>query len=178
MAPMKWWLPLVLGVGLTGCTDKSDPKLQTTTAAAGPATEGRPAPTFEAPSTEGTFSLAAQKGKPVVVYFYPKDETHGCTIEAEGIRDEWQKLRAAQVTVVGISADSIESHRAFAAAHGLPFPLVTDPDGAIGRQYGVPFTKVHARQTFLIAPDGTIQKIWRDVTPTGHAGEILAAVKS
>lgn len=169
----------VIAALLAGCQDRatSEPAAKSTSEVTQLA-EGAMAPDFRAPSTQGEFSLAAQRGKPVVVYFYPKDETQGCTVEAESFRDAWSKLQAKGVTVVGISADDLDSHRTFAAAHSLPFTLVTDPDGSIARKFQVPFTKMHARQTFLIGADGTLQKAWRDVTPTGHADAVLAEVKS
>jgi peroxiredoxin Q/BCP len=135
---------------------------------------GSDPPDFTTKAHDGTdVHLAALKGKPVLVYFYPKDETPGCTAEACSFRDAWDKLSAKGVVLIGISADSDASHRAFATHHKLPFLLVSDPDGAIGKSFGVPFFGVHMRQSFLIGPDGKLRSIWRNVDVTKHAGEVL-----
>jgi peroxiredoxin Q/BCP len=140
---------------------------------------GQPAPDFTAPAQDGkAFHLAAAKGKPVVVYFYPKDETPGCTKEACSFRDAWEALAKTGVVLVGISADASDSHKAFAAHWKLPFALVSDPDGSIGRQYGVPFEGHHKRQTFVIGPDGTVRKVYRTVDVAVHAGQVLEDVRS
>jgi peroxiredoxin Q/BCP len=138
---------------------------------------GKPPPDFEKKAQDGTdVHLSALKGKPVVVYFYPKDETPGCTKEACAFRDAWDNLQKNQVVLIGISADSDESHRAFAAAHKLPFLLVSDPDGAIAKSFGVPFEGFPQRQSFLIGADGNVKKIFRKVDPTVHAEEISQAL--
>lgn len=140
-------------------------------------TEGCAAPDFSGKTQQGTeFKLADQRGKTVVLYFYPKDETSGCTVEAEGFRDDYAALTAKGIVVVGVSVDSLESHQAFAEAHQLPFPLLSDADGSLAAKFGVPVTKVTARQTFVIGKDGVVQKVYRSVTPTGHAREILGLV--
>jgi thioredoxin-dependent peroxiredoxin len=136
---------------------------------------GRLAPDFTATAQDGTaVNLAALRGKPVVVYFYPKDETPGCTKEACSFRDAWQPIALAGAVVVGISADTLDSHKSFAAHYKLPFLLVSDPDGAIGRAYGVPFEGHHQRQTILIGSDGKIRKVYRKVDVTIHAQQVLA----
>ncbi len=135
---------------------------------------GKAAPDFTATAHDGTLvHVAALKGKAVVVYFYPKDETPGCTREACAFRDSWQAIAATGAVLVGVSADSVESHKSFAAHHGLPFLLVSDPDGTIGRAYGVPFRGLHQRQTFVIGADGTVRKVYRTVDVSTHAAQIL-----
>jgi thioredoxin-dependent peroxiredoxin len=140
---------------------------------------GKPAPDFTATAQDGTaVHLAALRGKPVVLYFYPKDETPGCTKEACSFRDSWKSLAATGAVLVGVSADSSDSHKAFASHYGLPFLLVSDPDGAIGRSYGVPFTMVHKRQTILIGADGVVRKAYRSVDVSTHADQVLSDLKT
>lgn len=140
---------------------------------------GKPAPDFTATAQDGTtVHLAALEGKPVVVYFYPKDETPGCTREACSFRDTWKALAATGAVLVGVSADSLDSHRGFAAHHQLPFLLVSDPDGAIGQKFGVPFHGVHQRQTIVVGADGIVKKVYRHVDVGAHAEQILADLKS
>ncbi len=139
---------------------------------------GKPAPDFTATAQDGTVvHIAALKGKPVVVYFYPKDETPGCTKEACAFRDSWKALTATGAVLVGVSADTLESHKGFAAHHQLPFLLVSDPDGAIGQKYGVPFHGVHQRQSFVIGADGVVKKVYRHVDVGAHADQVLADLK-
>jgi len=136
---------------------------------------GKPAPDFTATAQDGTsVHLSALKGKPVVVYFYPKDETPGCTKEACSFRDAWAPLAKTGAVLVGVSADSLDSHKAFVAHWKLPFLLISDPDGSIGKQYGVPFESYHHRQTFVVGADGNVKKVYRKVDVTVHAQEILA----
>jgi peroxiredoxin Q/BCP len=140
---------------------------------------GKPAPDFTATAHDGTpVHLAALKGKPVVLYFYPRDETPGCTKEACSFRDSFRPIAATGAVLVGISADSIESHKAFAAHHGLPFLLLSDPDGAIAKSYGVPFMVVHKRQTIVVGADGVVRKVYRSVDVTTHAEQILGDLKT
>ena len=133
-------------------------------------------PDFAAKAHDGTpIQLSALKGKPVVVYFYPKDETPGCTAEACAFRDAWSALSRKGVVLIGVSADSDDSHRAFAAHHKLPFLLVSDESGAIARQFGVPMEGGYlSRQSFVIGADGRVKKIYRTVDVTAHAGQIAA----
>lgn len=139
---------------------------------------GSEAPDFAARSHDGKeVKLSAFRGKPVVVYFYPKDETPGCTKQACGFRDAWTEMEKKGVVLIGVSGDSDESHRKFAENHKLPFSLVSDPDGKIAAQFGVPFRMGFAsRQTIVIAPDGKVKKIYRDVDVTTHAKDVLADV--
>jgi|HubBroStandDraft_4_1064222.scaffolds.fasta_scaffold14546_2 peroxiredoxin Q/BCP len=144
---------------------------------------GKPAPDFTATTYDGkALSLAALRGKPVVLYFYPKDETAGCTKEACSFRDAWEDLAATRAVLIGVSMDNEESHKEFALHWKLPFVLLSDADGSIAARYGVPL-KTHgdasfeARQTFVIGPDGVIKKIYREVDVSKHAAEVLADLK-
>ena len=138
---------------------------------------GQAAPDFTATAQDGSsVHIAALSGKQVVVYFYPKDETAGCTKEACSFRDSWTALGKTGAVLVGVSADSLDSHKAFASHYKLPFLLVSDPDGSIGKKYGVPFEGHHQRQTIVIGTDGKIRKVYRKVDVTTHAQEILADV--
>jgi thioredoxin-dependent peroxiredoxin len=135
---------------------------------------GKAAPDFTAVAEDGTsVHLAALRGKWVVVYFYPKDETPGCTKEACSFRDVWKDIAKTGAVLVGISADGSESHRAFAEHYKLPFLLLTDPAGSIGRSYGVPFEGRHRRQTIVVGADGTVRRVYRKVDITVHAAQIL-----
>jgi peroxiredoxin Q/BCP len=140
---------------------------------------GKPAPDFKATAQDGTpVHLAALKGKRVVVYFYPKDETPGCTKEACSFRDAWQDIAKTGAVLIGISADATDSHKAFSEHYKLPFLLLSDPDGKIGNAYGVPFAGHHQRQTFVIGADGNVAKVYRKVDVTVHAAQVLDDLKS
>jgi thioredoxin-dependent peroxiredoxin len=149
-------------------------------AAGGELVAGRPAPDFSATSYDGKpVKIASLKGKHVVLYFYPKDETPGCTKEACSFRDAWKDLESTGVVLVGISTDNAESHKKFAEHHKLPFLLVSDADGAIAKAYGVPNTAGYlGRQTFVIGPDGNLKKVYRSVDVAKHAADVLSDVKS
>jgi thioredoxin-dependent peroxiredoxin len=168
----------------TGATTNTAATANTTAAASTTTTAdlavGSPPPDFTATAQDGsTVHLAGLKGKPVVVYFYPKDETAGCTKEACSFRDAWDALSKKGVVLVGISADADDSHKAFAAHYKLPFLLVSDKDGAIAASFGVPVHDGHiARQSFVVGPDGLVKKIYRKVDVTVHAQEIMADVTS
>ncbi|MBK9137865.1 MAG: thioredoxin-dependent thiol peroxidase [Verrucomicrobia bacterium] len=147
---------------------------------------GDPAPDFTAPTQTGeTVTLSALRGQWVVLYFYPKDNTPGCTVEACGFRDAWETLRSRGVAVLGVSTDSVKSHERFARLFKLPFTLVADPDKTVVKAYGVYAEKSFMgriglgthRVTFLIAPDGRIAEIWPKVKTAGHAAEVLAAIE-
>lgn len=140
---------------------------------------GQPAPDFTGTDQAGKqVHLAALKGKPVVVYFYPKDETPGCTKEACAFRDAWNDLAKKGVVLIGISADTAQSHKAFAEHHKLPFTLVSDPKGEIAAKFGVPFENGYdKRQSFVIGADGNVKKIYRQVDVSHHAAEISADVQ-
>lgn len=141
---------------------------------------GKPPPDFSAKDQGGVeLKLSALKGKPVVVYFYPKDETPGCTKEACAFRDAWTDLDKKGVVLIGISADTAESHGAFAKHHQLPFHLVSDESGGIARSFGVPVSGGYlGRQSFVVGADGNLKKIYREVDVTKHAREILVDVGS
>ncbi len=149
-----------------------------------PASLGHPAPALAGPTADGDFDLAAQRGKPVVVYFYPKDNTPGCTTEACDLRDRWGAIQAAGATVVGVSRDSVRSHQGFSRKFDLPFPLVADLDGAITEAWGVWREKKNygktymgiVRATFLVDAQGTVARVWDPVKVKGHADEVLAAL--
>jgi peroxiredoxin Q/BCP len=136
---------------------------------------GKPAPDFTAAAQDGTpVHLAALKGKTVVLYFYPKDETPGCTKEACSFRDSWDAIGKTGAVLIGVSADTLDSHKSFAAHYHLPFLLVSDPDGSVGRSYNVPFQGRHHRETFVIGADGNVRKAYRQVDVSMHAQQILS----
>jgi len=150
------------------------------TAAADEIAVGKPAPDFTAKAHDGTdIKVSALKGKPIVLYFYPRDETPGCTKEACSFRDAWKDLAKTGVVMVGISTDNAESHKAFAKHHELPFHLVSDESGSIAKAYGVPNRGGFlARHTIVIGADGNVKKIYREVDVSKHAAEIMADLKS
>lgn len=160
----------------------------TTQAAAPPAAKkaasdlaaGDPAPAVSFTMQDGKkITLASLAGKNVAIYFYPKDETTGCTIEAQGIRDNWPALSQAGVVVIGVSTQDAASHKSFIEKEKLPFDLAVDADEAVAKAFGVPVRAGYAaRQTFLVGKDGKLKKVWREVKPQGHAEEILDASKS
>jgi len=139
---------------------------------------GDPAPALTLTLQDGkTVDLASLKGKQVAIYFYPKDDTPGCTVEAQGIRDQWEAFQKAGVQVYGVSMQDAASHTAFIEKHKLPFPLVVDADRKVTTAFGVPVRggEFAARQTFLVGTDGNIKQIWREVTPAEHAKQVLDA---
>jgi peroxiredoxin Q/BCP len=137
---------------------------------------GAAAPTLAAVDHEDReVSLEASRGSPIVVYFYPKDGTPGCTEEACAFRDAWDRFVSAGVLVIGVSTDSRESHEKFATEHELPFSLVADEKREWSAAFGVEsFMGMNRRVSFLIAPDGRIAKVYPDVDPAQHATEVLA----
>jgi peroxiredoxin Q/BCP len=148
--------------------------------------EGDPAPDFTAlASGGGSVSLADFQGKHVVLYFYPRDDTPGCTKEACAFRDAYEKFRKAGAVVLGVSVDPIKSHEKFIRKFKLPFTLLADEDKSIVQRYGVwgqksfmgrKYMGTH-RVTFLVDPGGNIKKIWPTVKPEAHAVEVLAAIR-
>lgn len=152
---------------------------------------GDPAPPFEALALGGSYGtgqtvrLADFAGKHLVLYFYPKDDTPGCTVQACGLRDRWPDYHDLDAAVFGVSTDSLESHRAFIEKYGLPFPLLSDEGGKIVRDYGVwveknlygQKTMGTERSTFVIGPDGLIKEIFRRVKPEAHAEQLLEALR-
>ena len=146
---------------------------------------GAAAPELRLPDQDGAErSLAALRGQWVLVYFYPRDDTPGCTVEACGLRDAWSDYRRAGIQVLGISADSVRSHRKFADKHRLPFTLLADEEKRVIRAYGAWGKKKFMgrefdgilRQSFLIDPKGRIAKAYPKVKPDAHAAEVLADV--
>ncbi len=147
---------------------------------------GDKAPGFDLPTDGGgTLSLAELKGGKVVLYFYPKDSTPGCTTEAGDFRDRIEDFEESGAVVVGASKDSVKRHDNFKAKNGLPFPLLADVDGALCDAYGVWVQKkLYGREymgieraTFLIDEKGVIREVWRKVKVKGHAERVLEAVK-
>jgi peroxiredoxin Q/BCP len=182
-------LALVSALAVTACHDEppaAAPLAANATTTSAPTTAATPAlavgsvpPDFSAIAADGEhLQLSALVGKPVVIYFYPKDETPGCTQEACSFRDAWNSLSAKGVVLIGVSADSDESHRDFARNHKLPFLLVSDSNGAIARQFGVPMNAGFlSRQSFVIGADGKLKKIYRTVDVTAHAAQIASDVQ-
>lgn len=147
---------------------------------------GKPAPFFNADSTIGPISLEQCRGRAVVLYFYPKDNTPGCTTESQDFRDMHEAFLAASCVVIGISRDSLKSHENFQCKYDLPFPLITDPDETVCNLFGVIKQKnMYGKQvrgiersTFLIDAYGMLVQEWRGVKVPGHAKEVLQAAKS
>jgi peroxiredoxin Q/BCP len=148
---------------------------------------GKRAPDFNAPTDGGgKLKLSGLRGRPVVLYFYPKDDTSGCTAEACGFRDQLPDFSKVDAQVVGVSKDSVERHDKFKAKYGLTFPLVSDVDGKICEKYGTWIEKsLYGRKymgidraTFLIDKTGSVVRVWRKVKVPGHVAEVLAAVKA
>ncbi|MEM0364964.1 MAG: peroxiredoxin, partial [Candidatus Nitrosocaldus sp.] len=133
------------------------------------------APDFIAESTQGRIRLSNYKGKNVVLYFYVKDMTPGCTIQSVGIKDSIERIRALGAEVIGISSDDLESHKRFAAKYGLNFPLVSDADNSISKMYGV-FNEEKGRArrvTFIIDGDGVVRHIMKRVDVKSHADDVI-----
>ncbi len=141
---------------------------------------GKPAPDFRAPITSGKIvRLSDYRGRKVVLYFYPKDDTPGCTVESCGFRDIYQKIKDTSAEILGVSVDDVESHKKFTEKFNLPFALVADVDKKITQTYGVLSEKapMARRVTFLIDEKGNIEKIFDPVKAAEHPGEILVALK-
>jgi len=142
---------------------------------------GTAAPTFKLNSNEGKpVSLSDYKGKWVVLYFYPKDFTSGCTLEAKNFQRDLAKYDAANAVILGVSVDTAESHKEFCAKEGLNFKLLSDTDAKVSNDYGSVMeyngAKLSARNTFLIDPQGKIAKVFEKVKVGGHSDEVLAAL--
>lgn len=142
---------------------------------------GDTAPDFSLPSQDGTpVSLKQYRGKWVVLYFYPKDGTPGCTMEAHNFQRDLSKYEAANAVIIGISVDSSGSHQEFCAKQGLTFKLAADTEKKVSAAYGsltnYVLVKIASRNTFLIAPDGKVAKVWTGVEPAKHSDEVLAAI--
>jgi peroxiredoxin Q/BCP len=149
--------------------------------------EGEQAPDFTLESDAGEqVSLSGLRGKPVVLYFYPKDDTDGCTAQACGIRDAYGEFEQAGAVVLGVSPDSVKSHVKFKTKYELPFTLLADPEHELAERYGVWGEKKYrgksymgiSRTTFVIGADGAVVKVIEKVKPLTHADDVLAALRS
>jgi peroxiredoxin Q/BCP len=150
------------------------------------ASVGKQVPAFDMPATGGkNIRLADLKGRNLVLYFYPKDSTPGCTREGQDFRDHYRKFQALKTVVVGVSRDSLKSHEKFKTAQNFPFELIADADETLCAEFGVIRMKNMygrkvrgiERSTFLIDAEGVLRREWRMVSVTGHVEEVLAAVK-
>ena len=149
--------------------------------------EGEPAPDFTLTSDAGDqVSLSDFRGRPVVLYFYPKDDTPGCTTQACEIRDAYGQFEEAGAVVLGVSPDKVAKHVKFKEKYGLPFTLLADPEHEVAERYGAWGEKKYmgktywgvSRTTFVLAPDGTVAKVMHKVKPDTHADDVLAALPS
>ncbi|TWB25763.1 thioredoxin-dependent thiol peroxidase [Nitrospirillum bahiense] len=148
---------------------------------------GTPAPDFTMPTDGGgSVTLSSLKGRPVVLYFYPKDDTSGCTAEACGFGESLPHFEKVDATIIGVSKDSVASHDKFKKKYNLPFTLASDADSDVCERYGMWVEKNMygrtyfgiERATFLIDKDGQVAKVWRKVKVPGHVDAVLAAVKA
>jgi peroxiredoxin Q/BCP len=160
---------LIVGAAIAACAHGGGPLLPV----------GAPAPDFAVTTHDGRrVVLSELRGRWVALYFYPKDDTPGCTKEACSFRDAAPPLEEAGVVVLGVSEQDAASHAAFAEKYHLPFPLLPDERGELATAYHVPVMAGFAKRvTYLVGKDGRIARVWPSVTPTGHAQEILAAVR-
>jgi thioredoxin-dependent peroxiredoxin len=149
--------------------------------------EGKPAPDFELKSDSGeTVKLSDLRGKQIVLYFYPKDDTPGCTTQACGIRDAYSEFEREGAVVLGVSPDDERSHVKFKEKYELPFSLLADVDHSVAEDYGVWVEKSYAgktymgvtRSTFVIAQDGTVKRAMHEVKPDAHADDVLETLRS
>ena len=149
--------------------------------------EGKPAPDFELTTDTGErVKLSDYRGQPVVLYFYPKDDTPGCTVEACGFRDSYPDFERRGAVVLGVSPDDEASHVKFKNKFSIPFPLLADPEHEVAEQYGVWGEKKYAgktywgvdRTTFVIDADGNVARVMKNVKPDGHPEQVLAALPS
>ncbi|MCA2630107.1 MULTISPECIES: peroxiredoxin [unclassified Microcystis] len=139
----------------------------------------QPAPDFSLPTNtgEGNISLSDYRGKWVVLYFYPKDFTPGCTLEARRFQQDLPKYMAKNTLVLGVSADDVDSHAEFCDSEGLKFPLLADTTGDVSKAYGSWMGYVSLRHTYLIDPDGILKEIYLGVNPAIHSAEVLARLE-
>ncbi len=142
---------------------------------------GQEAPDFTLPADDGTdVALSALRGHPVVLYFYPRDDTPGCTREACAFRDQRAEIARRGARLLGVSTDTLDSHRRFREKHQLNFPLLTDTEHAVAERYGAWRDKGGKmgvqRSTFLIGPDGIVRQVWQTVQVDGHDAQVLAAL--
>ena len=145
--------------------------------------EGESVPHFDLPGSSRLqperrrWELSDFKGKWLAIYFYPRDFTGGCTIEARGFQSLHQSFLDSDAEVIGVSADSIDDHESFCASEELNFPLLSDPDGVVSKAYGSWMAPYSLRHTFLIDPQGILRRRWVAVRPNGHAAEVLDALR-
>ena len=138
---------------------------------------GTVAPDFTTVNDQGkSVSLSDFKGKVVVLYFYPKDDTPGCTKQAQGFRDSYKMYEDKDIVLLGVSMDDQASHQTFKAKYGLPFPLLVDSDGAITKAYDVEGPGYSKRVTYVIDPDGKISRVDSQVNTSSHAQDLLATM--
>jgi len=137
-------------------------------------------PAFSARDQENVVRVSAEfAGKPIVVYFYPRDATPGCTAEACAFRDAWERMQATGAIVLGVSTDGVDAHRSFANEHHLPFPLLADTSGEITGAFGVPIALGMAqRVTFIVGRNGKVATVFPDVDPGVHVEEVLNALEA
>lgn len=162
------------------------PKAKVAPAKASGLAAGRTAPDFTLPvDGGGTLKLSELRGRAVILYFYPRDDTPGCTVEACAFRDNLPKFSGANAAVLGVSTDSVKSHDKFKAKYSLPFPLLADEQHKVAEAYGVWVEKNRygrkymgtERSTFLIDAQGKVARVWRQVKVDGHAEDVLAAAR-
>jgi len=163
-------LSAVAGLATVTCMAATEPQAQPEV--------GKPAPDFSLTTGDGSqVSLKDYHGKWVVLYFYPKDFTSGCTLEARNFQRDLSKYSDAGVVILGVSVDTAQSHKDFCAKEGLNFKLLADPDGKVSTEYGSVMDykgqKLAARNTFIINPDGEIAKVYTGVKPAEHSEEVL-----
>lgn len=139
---------------------------------------GQPAPTFTLPSNsgDGAIALADYAGQWVVLYFYPRDFTPGCTLEAQRFQRDLPEYQARNTQIIGVSADDVDSHEEFCDSEGLVYPLLSDIDGSVSRAYGSWMKPMSMRHTYLIDPEGTLQERFLGVRPAIHSQEVLARI--
>ena len=181
------WLPPSLVAGVMVADGLLTAKPAVALWGEGPAV-GDPAPPFSlpgvAPAAKGgsepesvTLSLAEFGGRWLVLYFYPRDFTPGCTLEARGFQKDLATFHQLNAEVVGVSTDTLDSHGSFCGSEGLAYPLLSDPKGEMIRRYGSWLSPSALRHTFLIDPDGIVRARWLGVRPLGHSQEVIAALK-
>src|SRR3984957_2556552 len=179
MARKNWFRTLGVIIGVLAACGFG---IKAHAAAADTIQAGTMAPNFTLPSQEDKpVSLTDYKGKWVVLYFYPKDQTTGCTIEAHNFQRDMSKYDAANAVVLGVSLDTVEGHKAWCAKDTFSFKLLADPDHKVVDAYGVPVKsmgpmKFANRETFLISPDGKVVKVWQKVDVQTHSDEVLTAI--
>ena len=144
---------------------------------------GIKAPDFDLPGTQAggsisNWSLESWSGRWLVLYFYPRDFTSGCTIEAHGFQDSLKDFNAHNCDIAAVSADSVDDHESFCSSEGLDFTLLSDPEGKVSREYGSWMSPYSLRHTFLIDPKGVLQATWTGVRPVGHAQDVLDTLLS